>query len=234
MLGIISENLFVNECSKRDIPTFKNINDIGEIDYVIIFNDTTLRLQIKSTATKKRNSWLISTKRTGNRLYSNIDYFACYIHDLKDWYIVPAEVIGDRQSISVTTTDNKYYQFKNNWNLATETKKEEIFDRNVSARSKAINLFKEGVAKAEIARRLNVHYSVINRWLREAGLGIRKLSAKEGDLRKLYNTGKTMKEVGQELGLTVWTTRNLFRKYNIDVRINRYKSNKIKELEIEP
>lgn len=92
----------------------------------------------------------------------------------------------------------------------------------------------KGLSKSEIARRLNVHYSTVNRWLREAGYGIRTHYIEEKKIRKLYNSGKTMKEVAFELGTTVWTIRKLFRRYNINVKVNNNtngcKSNKIKEL----
>jgi len=62
------------------------------------------------------------------------------------------------------------------------------------------------------------------RWLRDAGFGIRKVLVPK-------------KDIATELKTTVWTMRNLFRKYNIDVRVNRNpngksKSNKVKELQI--
>jgi len=228
-LGIISENLFINECTRHNISVFKNQNDIGEIDYIIIEKRNILRVQVKSTNTKKRNSWLLSTKRSKNKLYDNIDYFACHIHDTNDWYLIPSKIVSTRLSISITENSNKYNNYKNNWNLSKEITND-LFTNNIEKRNEAINLYKSGISKGEIARRLSFHYSVINRWLREAGLGIRKVKVSEEELKKLYNSGKTMKNVATELGLTIWTTRKLFRKYNIQTRVVRYKSNKIKEL----
>lgn len=235
MNGIIAENLFINECTLRNIPVFKNQNDIGEIDYVII-KDKPIRVQIKSTmAPKKNNSYIISTKRNKNRLYKNIDYFACYIHNLKEWYLVPFEVVGSRQAISITKEHNKYIYFKSNWEFNIVKSISEVDDYNVELRNEAILLFKQGLSKAEISRRLQKHYTVINRYLREAGFGTRNLTAKKEDIVRLYNSGKTMKEVANELKITSWTMRKLFRKYNIKTRINNnpkgcHKSNKIKEL----
>lgn len=233
--GIISENLFINECSSRNISVFKNQNDIGEIDYVILVHNKLLKVQIKSTSVKRKECYYISTKRNDNKLYSNIDYFACYIHPTKEWYIIPNKIVGDRQAVSISCVNNKYKDYKSNWTFDVSQPLINNYN-NVESRSKCISLFNEGKSKSEIARVLDVHYSVINRWLREAGFGIRKLEVPKEDIIKLYNSGKTMKEVASELGTTVWTMRNLFRKYNINVRVNRNpngksKSSKIKELQ---
>lgn len=233
-LGIVSENLFINECTSRNIPIFKNQNDIGEIDYIILVNNKALRIQVKSTGTKKLNSWLISTKRTKNRLYQNIDYFACYINK-NCWYIIPIKCVENKQAISITEGNDKYSNYKDNWTFGQE-KEETIYEYNIDKRNECVSLFKDGYTKSEIARRLNFHYSVINRWLREAGYGIRKLEINKEELEALYSSGKTMKQISNEIGITVWTLRNLFRKYGIAVRMNpnpngTSKSNKIKELQ---
>ena len=205
-IGIIAENLFINECTKRNISVFKNENDIGEIDYIILTNGETFRIQVKSTNTIKKNTCTISTKRTKNKIYTNIDIFACFIHPLNEWYLIPNSIVGERQSVCITKNDNKYIQFKNKWNIGKSSKEKEVYDRNIKKRNTAISLYKINVAKTEIARRLEVHYNVVNRWLRDAGYGIKKKTVKKEKLEKLYTSGKTMKEVANILGLTVWTT----------------------------
>lgn len=219
--GIIAENLFINKCSLNNIPVFKNQNVIGEIDYVILVKDKLLRMQVKSTIEPVKDGlFYVSTKRNKNKLYKNIDYIAAYLHSRNEWFIIPFYLVDTLQAICFNIKNNAYDPFKDNWNFDVIETKESIKDNNVENREQSIKLFQDGVSKSEIARRLKVHYSVINRWLRDAGYGIRKLNESKENIINLYNSGKTMKEVAKELNMTVSTTRNLFRKYNICVKRN--------------
>lgn len=219
--GIISENLFINECTTNNIQVFKNTSDIGEIDFIILCNNNAYKMQVKSTIDPIRNNlYNISTKRSSDKQYVNVDYFAIYLHKPKLWYIIPNNLIKTKQGLTINLDNDKYIDFRDNWNFSISKKPEEIEDHNVEKRNIAIDQFKSGKSKAEIARMLKIHYGTINVWLREAGYGIRKLSETKEKLLELYNFGKTMKEISIELGMSIWTIRNLFRKYDIPVRIN--------------
>jgi transposase len=219
--GIIAENLFINKCMLNGYSVFKNQNDIGEIDFLVIVDNSILRFQVKSTIeSSKRETHYVSTKRNGNKLYTNIDYIACYLHEIDEWYIIPFKLLNNKQAITITINDNKYIDFKENWKFNINKTDIEIDDRNIDNRNKAIELFKSGKSKTEIARSIKVHYSVINRWLRESGFGIRKLDETKDNLVALYDSNLTMKEIAIKLNMSVWTIRNLFRKYSIQVKRN--------------
>lgn len=219
--GMNAERLFINCCSSRYIPIFKNCDPRGEIDYVVYVNNSPIKVQVKSTIDPIRNNlYNISTKRNSNKQYVNVDYFAIYLHKPKLWYIIPNNLIKTKQGLTINLDNDKYIDFRDNWNFSISKKPEEIEDHNVEKRNIAIDQFKSGKSKAEIARMLKIHYGTINVWLREAGYGIRKLSESKEKLSELYNSGKTMKEISIELGMSIWTIRNLFRKYDIPVRIN--------------
>lgn len=230
--GIIAENLFINRCIQNNLSVFKNQNSIGEIDFIVLIEKKLVKVQVKSTMEPvKNNTYYVSTKRNKNRLYTDIDYVACFLHTANEWYIIPFSSIQDKQAVTITLSDNRYIEFKENWKFNIEKTAPQIDDHNVSLRNKSIELFKKGISKSEISRQLDVHYGTINRWLRDAGFGIRTLKVSKDELKKQYNLGKTMKEVATELNITVWTTRKLFREYGIPVRTDPYhKSNKIKEL----
>lgn len=220
--GMNAERLFINCCSSRYIPIFKNCDPRGEIDYVVYVNNSPIKVQVKSSVEPaKKQYYTIGTRRSNDRCYSNIDYFVIYLHSHNRWYIIPEKTISGKKGVTINLDNDKYKDFIDNWSFNVEKKPEEIEDHNVEKRNIAIDQFKSGKSKAEIARMLKIHYGTINVWLREAGYGIRKLSESKEKLSELYNSGKTMKEIAIGLDMSIWTIRNLFRKYNITVRVNR-------------
>lgn len=70
------------------------------------------RVQIKSVVAKpKKRNYRFQLRRTNNNKYkiNEVDVFACYLHETKDWFMVPYNGVS---SFSVAQL-----QYKENWSI---------------------------------------------------------------------------------------------------------------------
>ena len=123
--GKIAENIFANECIKRNYEILNPVIDRHGYDFVIR-SDKYLRIQVKSTSKPdKRNPNKLTYKiqcRKGatSRAYEpdDFDYLAAYIIPLDMWYILPMSCLN-KTTIRINPDSDKckFKQYKEAWDL---------------------------------------------------------------------------------------------------------------------
>jgi hypothetical protein len=126
-LGKIAEHQFIVDASKRSILISQPIHDHNGYDFIAEGKSgKTYKIQVKSTRTtsKDRTSFsykIMASRGSGSkRAYKkrNVDFFAIYLFDLAQWYIVPFDAIS---SVSIRLYPNnpnhKYSSYLEGWHL---------------------------------------------------------------------------------------------------------------------
>ena len=220
-LGLEAEKRFELKCIHLDLNCFVSIGEYKS-DYVVEQNGKTFRVQIKSSDSNEENipikcSW--GTAKNGWKSYTKkeTDYIAVFTRKTCNWYLIPVEEVDELLGFNISS-ECKYNIYKNNWNLNNNhtTDTQNTFNE-------AVRLKEKGLSNTYIAARLDKSKSFINRLLREGGAGLKeKLAvATKEKLEQLYLIEKkTMEDISDELNISTWYIRKMFRKYNIQVRTN--------------
>jgi predicted DNA-binding ArsR family transcriptional regulator len=224
-LGLDAEKRFELECISRGFNCYRSIVESGQVDYVIESNSKLYRIQIKSSdSDEERNPVKCSWGQARNvwKSYNKtiVDLLAVYLRKKDIWYIIPVQEVEENIGITISK-DGKYEKYKNNWDLNSDVItniKEETTTKEI------IQLRENGDSVPKIAFTLGKSQTYIHRVLRIVGLGIKnKLAqATEETLRDLYINKKfSMEEIADSLNISTWYIRKMFRKFNIQLRINR-------------
>ena len=113
--GASAEVLFDYHVINKGMMTSRPVYDIG-YDRIVDCSGRLTRVQIKSTTYKQGGSWLVHTKVSSGRKYTDeFDVLAVYIKLECVWMLMPLSVItGAMMKISPTGKAKKYI---NNWDI---------------------------------------------------------------------------------------------------------------------
>ena len=121
----ISEELFVHECLKRDIPISKPLFNTEPYDFICEVRGRFISVQVKTAYEGQRGARIACLKNSypgsSAKHYVSereiIDFLAIYerIDDL--WYIIPREAFQNVKSAIGVSQKGKYGRYINNFNF---------------------------------------------------------------------------------------------------------------------
>ena len=123
--GFLSENAVAHELMARDFEVYKPLVDIYGCDFVIYKNLISSKIQVRSTACVRNNGCYNFNCFHGS--YCNIpyeshmvDFFILHLVDIDCYYIIPFDDVNDTWISITLNPKNKYYKYKEAWNLLEE------------------------------------------------------------------------------------------------------------------
>ena len=108
VVGAIAEQKFVLRClSKGLIPNKPVVEHFPDYDYIVFLNGSFARIQVKTFRIREVGNYKGLAcgnlgKYSGRDAY---DYIAVVCHELDTMWLLPADHIADRQSISIRMED---------------------------------------------------------------------------------------------------------------------------------
>ena len=129
-LGKIAEYQFIVDASKRSLSPSIPVCDNRGYDFIIHGKSKLYKIQVKSTRTISK----IPNGKTGAPFYKigvccgrdskktyskeHLDFFAIYIFDLNQWFIVPLGVVTSK-TLRIYPNNNlhKYSKYREAWHL---------------------------------------------------------------------------------------------------------------------
>lgn len=127
--GLEAELLCQVELIKRDFDVSEPVNPHGRYDLIVDNGIDLLRIQTKARMLPRKrrqndvNRYEVELRGTADnkRTYSKneVHFFILLVSNKYVWYIIPANVVKDKKTISLYPTDSnkKYSQFMNAWHL---------------------------------------------------------------------------------------------------------------------
>lgn len=125
--GIVYENLFAFEASRRGLVVARPDGNHLPFDFIISNNSKMFRVQVKGTSFKQTSGFTFTTRRGRSKLkrvdYKNeIDVFVgiVEIDGERIFYIIPSEKLGDQSCIRVFPNPKsraKFEKFRSAWTI---------------------------------------------------------------------------------------------------------------------
>ena len=109
-IGDIGEACVIAKFVQLNIPVFIPFNDPGDIDIIAYFNNKLNRIQIKTSALKRKNHYTTKLTSTRNNIRNSqkhkytkdeIDYFAIYNLTRQKVLLIPVEATENKTEISI-------------------------------------------------------------------------------------------------------------------------------------
>lgn len=123
-IGELAQAEFIRAALRRGLKVSEPFGDNTKYDFIIDNGSKLLRIQVKSTATylEKKDCYQVSTSygRDRKSLYTHrdIDFFACYLEPLEQWYLIPVYSINTPTiRIFQNSDSSKFTPFKEAWEL---------------------------------------------------------------------------------------------------------------------
>ena len=113
-IGAIAESRFTTECLERDFEPHVPTTPMPW-DFIVHCPAGDLKVQVKSTSTKVRNHYAVNTGTgTGTKEHMSdvIDVVAVYIAPLKQWWMMPRNVVTSK-TIKLYPENPTKSKFKN-------------------------------------------------------------------------------------------------------------------------
>jgi hypothetical protein len=118
--GEWAEMCFMKRAAENGLQVNKPWGDTAHFDFVIGHRGQFVRVQVKSTMFKDYGSYCC-TVSSGNRPYAGgvFEYLAAYVIPEDVWYIIPAELIKGKISVTLNLRSgkSKYVPYKEAWHL---------------------------------------------------------------------------------------------------------------------
>jgi hypothetical protein len=126
--GALAEYRFISTAISLDLKVLVPAVEGYAYDCIIDNNRTLYKIQIKYASKDKRRSNVFSTMlqrriKSTNPIYrkykaNEVDFYAIYIWYIDTFYIIPFGAV-EKSSITLDpkNDNNKYNQYKNNWEL---------------------------------------------------------------------------------------------------------------------
>ena len=118
--GYLTEELFVVECLKRNIPVSRPIFNVESYDFIVEINNVFISVQVKKSyieGDRRRACLKSSYVRSDIRKYvsesNSVDFLAVYDEECDDWYIIPKSIIP-KCSIHISR-EGKYAKYIENF-----------------------------------------------------------------------------------------------------------------------
>lgn len=124
-LGYYSEFQFIIKCLKLELNVSSPTVPFLHYDFIVESKTKRLyKIQVKSSfkksIDKKRNCYHVKVSGANNRKYDklDVDFFAVYLFDIKQWYLIPVESVNATAiRIYPEKEDHIYSKFKESWQL---------------------------------------------------------------------------------------------------------------------
>lgn len=124
--GYITEEKFILECLKRNIPISRPIYNVEPYDFVIRINGKFVSVQVKKSWMDKRGLNIVCIKSSYPRSAKtrivnkeSADYLAVLVGDA-DWYIIPCDAFEGKVSNISVSKKGTYSRYFNNWDFMGE------------------------------------------------------------------------------------------------------------------
>ncbi len=122
--GEWAEMRFMARASENGLVVTKPWGDSARYDFVVEYDRCFLRIQVKSTVTRKNRVYPVML-RGATALYTedDFDFLAAYIIPVDAWYIIPSSVaITGHQKIHLSPTNPKsrHNVYREAWHLLRE------------------------------------------------------------------------------------------------------------------
>ena len=121
--GCIAEAAFQYECLKRSITLFVPVKPTSRLDFIALRDDgSPVKIQVK-WIWKKRGKKICDIRRRrlsakGTRAYNyqphEVDVFAFYDDETRDFFIIPFDEIGEQTHLTFSDTPNRN-QYDTDW-----------------------------------------------------------------------------------------------------------------------
>ena len=120
-IGAIAETRFVAECLERDFEPHTPTTPMPW-DFIVHLPVGDLKVQVKSTSTKIRNHYMVNTgtgTSTKEHMSDIIDVVAIYIAPIKQWWMMPRDVVTSKtiKLYPENPTKSKFKKYQNNWSI---------------------------------------------------------------------------------------------------------------------
>lgn len=120
--GEWTELVFMTRVAERGFNVSKPWGDSSRYDCAVERHGHFLRVQVKSTISRKHNGYIVTIKSRSQANYTRhqVDFFAIYVIPEDVWYILPAKIITILRSnflLSPRSPHQKYAAYKEAWHL---------------------------------------------------------------------------------------------------------------------
>jgi len=182
--GDVAELKFVVRAIENNLQVSKPLMGFLHYDYIVDCFGELARVQVKATS-RYEYGYKVAVSYGATKIpYSpnEIDYFAIYIVPEKIWYLIPVDVLGGTQNITLQPDSEncKFSKYKENWNIILPPRKYIIPKRS---KRKAMGAVYETTSKSGVRYRVkyrNIYRRFQNRKEAEAFLeDLRKKAAED-------------------------------------------------------
>lgn len=122
--GFLSENNVAHELMARDFEVYKPLVDIYGCDFVVYKDGISSKIQVRSTSEARTGGYRFNVLHGSycNIPYESgmIDFFIFHLIDINCYYIIPFDDIDSNYVLISLNPKNKYYSYKEAWNLLEE------------------------------------------------------------------------------------------------------------------
>jgi len=123
-IGAIAETRFVAECLERNFEPHTPTTPMPW-DFIVHCPVGDLKVQVKSSSAKIRNHYSVNTGTgTGTKEHMSdvIDVVAIYISPIKQWWMMPRDVVTSKtiKLYPENPTKSKFKKYQNNWSVYYE------------------------------------------------------------------------------------------------------------------
>jgi hypothetical protein len=118
--GEWAELRFMTRAAEHGLSITKPWGEMAHYDFAIEHHGHFLRVQVKSTMYKRRNSYLCNVRSSNGPYGDNqIDFVAAYLIPKDLWYIIPAHAFRGKPSVYLSPhlKVSKYGRYQEAWHL---------------------------------------------------------------------------------------------------------------------
>jgi hypothetical protein len=118
--GEWAELRFMARATEHGLSIAKPWGEMSRYDFAIEHNGHFVRVQVKCTINRRRNSYTCNVSSNGIPYAPNqLDFIAAYAIEADAWYIIPAAATGNQRHILLSPhlTNSKYHKYKEAWHL---------------------------------------------------------------------------------------------------------------------
>jgi len=125
-IGLMAELKFQVLAISKGLKVSAPVSPASRYDFIIDNGDDLLKVQVKSTKSKKKrkNTLSYEAQLTGGDKVTKytekeVDIFCIYLEELDIWYVLPSKKVAGIQYINLfpNSEESKYDVYKDGWDL---------------------------------------------------------------------------------------------------------------------